>query len=177
MQISCNTCGSSEIYLKKRGMQVGAYCRKCDKWIKWVGKKDLPLFTRKGFKIHEEGYSPIEHIGNSVPVQNEAWAGGVNTPPEYDEPYDFSYNYDNYEKPEDEDYYDEPPYAMGQLPEDISASNNCSVCKSGNIPTLGASKVMLRVFDNVLNVIDKDTGDIIATARLSRCPECGRKLG
>ena len=52
----CKKCGDSEIYLQYRGMQVGAYCSNCGSWIKWVGKKDLPIYKSKGLKIFAEGH-------------------------------------------------------------------------------------------------------------------------
>lgn len=183
MVIKCVNCGSSDIYLKHRGMQVGAYCKKCDKWIKWVGKKDLPMYTRKGFKIYDEGYSPVENVGtvssmsnigtvNSVQnlgVQEDANIGGA-YPSDYQDDFDITFDYtEGYDSGNVFDY-----------PEEESVNNkrvdNCPICTTGNIPLLNDSNVMLRIFDNVLSVLDKDTGDILATARIGVCPCCGRVL-
>lgn len=38
--LTCPKCGSNTIYLKENGGQTGAFCTVCDRWIKWVGKKE-----------------------------------------------------------------------------------------------------------------------------------------
>lgn len=55
IQIVCKKCGEREIYLQYRGMQVGAYCSNCGSWIKWVGKKELPLLKSRGLKVFPDG--------------------------------------------------------------------------------------------------------------------------
>lgn len=52
--IVCKKCNEREIFLKHRGMQVGAYCSNCGAWLKWVGKKELPYYTSRGLKILSE---------------------------------------------------------------------------------------------------------------------------
>ena len=52
MEIICNHCGSKEtqLYIKsfltnnmESKAHVGAWCKKCMKWIKWVNQEDLDL--------------------------------------------------------------------------------------------------------------------------------------
>ena len=40
-------------YLYKSGYyHIGLYCDKCNKWIKWVKKKDVPRLIEKGVKVY-----------------------------------------------------------------------------------------------------------------------------
>lgn len=39
--LTCPNCGSTTIYLKEKGAHKGVFCTMCDKWITWVGKKQL----------------------------------------------------------------------------------------------------------------------------------------
>lgn len=45
----CPSCGSLNLYTQQKGIATGLYCKDCNKWIKWLGKKDLEVF-----KQHEE---------------------------------------------------------------------------------------------------------------------------
>ena len=42
----CNKCGCEEFYTKESGKQTGLYCKKCDKWIKWLSKKETTDFNK-----------------------------------------------------------------------------------------------------------------------------------
>lgn len=42
----CKKCGSVDVFLKSNGTQTGLYCRDCDTWLKWVGKKEIPLVEK-----------------------------------------------------------------------------------------------------------------------------------
>lgn len=43
----CNKCGSKEVFMINRtDGKVALMCDKCNSWIKWVGKKELPLIER-----------------------------------------------------------------------------------------------------------------------------------
>lgn len=45
-EYSCNKCGSTDLFIKKSGNNVGLYCGDCGSWIKWVSKKELLLVER-----------------------------------------------------------------------------------------------------------------------------------
>lgn len=195
MQLVCKSCGSSELYLKQKGPNVGAYCNKCDKWIKWIGKKELPMFIRKGFKVHDEHYTAgvqyEDTLENVVPDNSHynrpqqvsrQQDGFVSKARVDDAPFDTA----------DEDYYDDdignfsPIQAGGCMStsySDVDTEDKdmkfCPVCSMGTIPLLNeeTSRVIIRVTDNVLSVVDRDTGDILAMARVNKCPSCGRQLG
>ena len=51
MNVNCRKCGGIGFYLQQSGMQVGMYCDNCGAWLKWVGKKDLDLYRRRGLKV------------------------------------------------------------------------------------------------------------------------------
>lgn len=34
--MKCKYCGCEEYYCKKVGPHIGAYCKECGKWIKWL---------------------------------------------------------------------------------------------------------------------------------------------
>ena len=36
-------CGSKRIFIRNNETQTGIYCKECGKWIKWVGKKEIPF--------------------------------------------------------------------------------------------------------------------------------------
>ena len=51
MVITCNKCGIVNGFIEEKTTQVGLYCDKCGKWIKWLTKDDARLF--KQFKHNE----------------------------------------------------------------------------------------------------------------------------
>lgn len=50
----CNKCGCEEFYIKESGTQTGLYCKKCNKWIKWLSKKEVTEFNSKSFSTIED---------------------------------------------------------------------------------------------------------------------------
>lgn len=45
--ISCKKCGSTDLFTKPNGAQVGAYCSDCGAWLKWVGKEEQRLIEKQ----------------------------------------------------------------------------------------------------------------------------------
>lgn len=43
---ACNKCGSLNLRLEERGSQTALICNDCSKWLKWVGKSELPIVKR-----------------------------------------------------------------------------------------------------------------------------------
>lgn len=43
----CNKCGCEEFYTKESGTQAGLYCKKCNKWVKWLSKKEVSDFNKR----------------------------------------------------------------------------------------------------------------------------------
>ena len=44
MTVTCNKCGIVNGFIEEKGTQVGLYCNKCGKWIKWLTKDETRLF-------------------------------------------------------------------------------------------------------------------------------------
>lgn len=42
----CNKCGSIDVFISDRGTQKALCCGDCGAWLKWIGKKELPLIER-----------------------------------------------------------------------------------------------------------------------------------
>lgn len=40
----CKKCGSTSLYTKNSGNNIGLYCSDCGAWIKWIGKDELRAF-------------------------------------------------------------------------------------------------------------------------------------
>lgn len=45
-EYSCPKCESKDVFIDDRGEQKALICGDCGRWIKWVGKKELPLVNR-----------------------------------------------------------------------------------------------------------------------------------
>ncbi len=39
-------CGSENFFIEKNGNNMGLYCKKCEKWIKWLNKNELKAFEQ-----------------------------------------------------------------------------------------------------------------------------------
>lgn len=65
------SCGGTSKFLRKKGAATGLYCGQCEKWFKWVGKKDIDRYKQRGFKVHAEKYSP-NNIGQEQPQNNQS---------------------------------------------------------------------------------------------------------
>ena len=60
MQIECK-CGSQEVFLQEKGSQVGAYCKKCGKWIKWVSKNERRVIEHNAVEQEKPEKKTISH--------------------------------------------------------------------------------------------------------------------
>lgn len=52
MTITCKACGIVNGFIEEKGTQVGLYCNKCGKWIKWLNKDETRLF--KHYDTHDK---------------------------------------------------------------------------------------------------------------------------
>lgn len=43
-QNCCRKCGSTDLFTKEKGNNVGLYCSDCGAWIKWLSKDELRAF-------------------------------------------------------------------------------------------------------------------------------------
>lgn len=44
MKCICTKCGSKDFHLETKGNNIGLYCNKCGKWIKWLSKDEVRAF-------------------------------------------------------------------------------------------------------------------------------------
>lgn len=42
----CPKCQSKDVFIDDRGEQKALVCGDCGRWIKWIGKQELPLVER-----------------------------------------------------------------------------------------------------------------------------------
>lgn len=52
-EYSCPKCNSTDLFIRKSGNNTGLHCGDCGAWIKWIGKKEIPLVERF-LKQHKE---------------------------------------------------------------------------------------------------------------------------
>lgn len=68
---TCKKCGNSENFNIQYGpTHTGLYCSKCDSWVKWIGKKELPLYekmvkSRKNISARENF---VKNLKSSISV-------------------------------------------------------------------------------------------------------------
>lgn len=68
----CNKCGCEEFYIKESGTQTGLYCKKCNKWIKWLSKKEVTDFNSKSFStIEDRLWRFVEFLENKIDEELE----------------------------------------------------------------------------------------------------------
>lgn len=152
---SCGRCGSSKIYLKRKGAsQIGAYCCDCNSWLKWVGKKDLTFLKSKGLVVQQEsfmyGVSEAQGsfgVGLSVEASESPnkGVGGAS------------------------------PYVINQEIARSYVEGVCPVCATGNIEAMTKNGVDGTMFENVFTLTTNDRNKILYTAKFKYCPECGKK--
>lgn len=44
-EIKCK-CGSTDCFIKKVGPHIGAYCKQCGKYIKWIKRPNIRLIEQ-----------------------------------------------------------------------------------------------------------------------------------
>lgn len=72
MDVTLCKCGGKSVFLRAKGSNTGLYCGECGSWIKWVGKKDMSFYTRRGLKVNPEHYNPfnteLEYNTSTQPI-------------------------------------------------------------------------------------------------------------
>lgn len=86
-------CGSKRIFIKDNGTQTGMYCKECGKWIKWIGKKEIPFIeeyikeqnendnsnTNKIDEVKEFIMGNLDKYNNVIPFEYEGrWVESIN---------------------------------------------------------------------------------------------------
>lgn len=91
MTITCKKCGIVNGFIEEKGTQVGLYCNKCGKWIKWLTKDEARLFKHNETQILNEnrqagyavGYN--EAIDDTVKAIKELYAFAISEEEKIDE--------------------------------------------------------------------------------------------
>lgn len=61
----CNKCGSSSLFTKQRGSNIGLYCKNCGAWQKWLNKNEARLFTENN-RIEEPSVQVDDGLRNRL---------------------------------------------------------------------------------------------------------------
>ena len=177
-QLFC-ACGSKDFYLKQKGPNVGAYCSKCQKWLKWIGKKDLEILKRRGMRVFPENYLvpsiavPEPDFGD-IPFDVDAGAiptnrGYVDMPAPIIE--DIVGEDDHYSQ-----YSSEKKVDSGIYRRTIPEHETCPLCSYGQLePFGGESYVNIVLFENIMTIKDMN-GDVMGRYKLNACPICAKPL-
>lgn len=194
----CTVCNHNKFFLREKGANnIGLYCGMCEKWQKWVGKKDIPQFKRAGFRVYPENYVPeslgvVEsepqvspHVEPQVaPIKKDL---GVVNPNGYDFGNDntsvesqlyakrttLGYGFSSMEEDDFEDEVDssQPVKQAGDV--------NCRTCLTGSIDLLSTSgdySLSVHADDKVMLFTDRSKKKLFATAEINFCPSCGKSL-
>lgn len=84
MMVQECTCGSTSFFLREKdSSKIGLYCARCEKWSRWVNKKDIMAFRKLGYEVHKSDYMPqsIGMYDSTVNALNGAPQQGVPVTP------------------------------------------------------------------------------------------------
>jgi hypothetical protein len=167
---ACDKCSCMDVFLRKKGAAIGLYCDGCGRWYKWIGKKDVVAYTKRGFKVLPEDYEP-PHLAPSAPVVHssgsmigEPYSQEVTSNPE-----------DIFVPPIESIIRKGEPEVITQR--DTSNFDPCTVCITGVIDPISKSDdVSLAIFDKTLFLRTRDSTRMFGAFKITHCPCCGRKL-
>lgn len=166
----CGSCGFQEKFLRKKGAsQVGLYCWNCEKWVKWVGKKEQVQWVQRGFKVYPEDFSPpsaqVNNLQNMGLVEEE-----VNFEP-------------------DEEYMENNTSGNILLQQSSMATqvaerkgltkfDSCEVCgPNASFNSMGKENPLtIDIFDGVMSVRNKGDLHYINAFKVKFCPNCGKQV-
>lgn len=179
---SCVTCGGNKFFLREKGPNVGLYCSMCEKWQKWVSKKDLPTFKRQGYKVY-----PADYVPDTLGVVDDK---PIFEPIKNDSGYDFGgqpsskliqsvatvnrqqniFNGSDSVEPDFEPDEDENDY-------NHSGDFHCNTCLTARMNVLSGTSTVSVLHDDKLLLISDSTGTkLLASIEIKYCPTCGRRL-
>lgn len=197
MESLCRKCGGTGFYLQQRGMQIGMYCDNCGAWAKWVGKKELPMYKRRGIAILPQnavvslknnmdlGVEKVESMKN-LGVEMDNTPFGASHPTVRVEPI-VQENSPKMTKQEMEMEIErrvaERLAEIGNVSQNAKISQNeeslvdegyCHVCEGNPLVAEGNSRVEVTIYSGVMTVTDPDGLNIFGLYKLKRCPFCGK---
>lgn len=193
----CATCGDNRVFLRRKGEnQVGLYCKGCEKWKKWVGKKEVPAYTSRGYKIYDENYHPESVVPQNVPPMYQD-----NIPPFMGDGLDYNpftnmggaQPSTNNQMEQNMDYTQGSSVSVAspqekqsisellkrnQGKEDLGSFDICTLCATGSFQPLAKDSVVsMNRFEDILFVTSKDRSSTLGSFKIKYCPNCGKKLG
>ena len=196
MESLCRKCGNTGFYLQQRGMQVGMYCDTCGAWLKWVGKKELPMFKRRGIAILPQnavvslknsidlGVEKVDSMKN-MGVDMDSSSFGVAPPMVRVEP--MTQQVQPAKPSIDIELEIERRVAerLSEIEKNSQNSKNsqnepdvdegyCPVCEGNPLVAEGQSRVEVTIYSGVMTVTDPDGLNIFGLYKLKRCPFCGK---
>lgn len=181
-------CGDTSKFLRRKGAAIGLYCANCEKWFKWVGKKDIEKYKHRGFKIHDETYTPYKQTPPSYNLGTQQ--------PAYDSHSNNQDIYTKYAQPVrqpshspnvllQEDELDFKGYEDDYRPSSsLNGSTNsqqdeglCLTCISGVLePLYKSNQISATIHDGVMNIKNLDKTKLYGSFSINFCPNCGKKL-
>ena len=173
MSLVCRKCNDNEKYLQEKGMQIGAYCKNCGAWLKWVGKKELPIYKNRGARVYPQGVTvPLKM--SALPKESLLETSddiGVIT----DEGQDFN----NIAK-EGKKYKEEETAQIKIGKEQESTKNTeeyCPVCTGTPIQLEPNAKVDVFMCSDLVTITDINGTNVLGFIKAKYCIECGKYLG
>lgn len=205
MDLKCRKCSDNEFYLQQKGMQVGAYCKNCGSWIKWVGKKEIPIYTRRGAKVFPEGMViklkmqehkdfpaldlGYENLGVSIEQleslekkeKTDKYNYGNNNEVIEALPWEVELEHENMIQQEVErrvqlELNKNKNDVPHILEEGVEKEEFCPICTGMPIEMEDKSKVDMVLYSDVLTITDLSGVQVLGFWKINYCPNCGRKL-
>lgn len=193
MESLCRKCGSTGFYIQQRGMQTGMYCDTCGSWMKWIGKKELPMLKKRGYAVIPqnvevtlkgsmdlgvEKVSKLPDIPNGdlgvssfggprVTVEPIAAPPSVPTMPLADIEAEVERRVAERLKVIEE----QKKSAVEEVTVD---EGYCPVCEGNPLVADGHSTVEVTIYSGLMTVTDLDGLNIFGLYKLKRCPFCGK---
>ena len=193
MESLCRKCGSTGFYIQQRGMQIGMYCDTCGSWMKWVGKKELPILKRKGYAILPQNVEVtlkgskdlgLEKVDKLPDFPNADL--GVTTfnspkvtvepivPPSVSSTMPFADMEAEIERRVAERLKVIEEQKKNSIEEVTIDEGYCPVCEGNPLIADGHSTVEVTIYSGLMTVTDLDGLNIFGLYKLKRCPFCGK---
>lgn len=67
----CEKCGSINVSIDDRGTQKALMCGDCGVWLKWIGKKELPLIEK--YIKENSDISTKENVFSETLIEKYGW--------------------------------------------------------------------------------------------------------
>ena len=68
---ACDKCGSVDVFIDDRGRQQALTCGDCGAWLKWIGKKEMPLVERFIKENKTTGQAPVKSFEEVIHFHRE----------------------------------------------------------------------------------------------------------